>query len=143
MQIVKRLYSTIARKRFYKTVETISSGDNQFEICLDGKKVKTPKGNIVKVRSRPLALAVAQEWDCQKDKVQMNEMHLTGLAITSIDNPMKLTEKSLVDLVMNYLDTDTILYMHEQPENLAKLERKHWGEIINWAKVLEKQRRYE
>lgn len=48
----------------------------KFEITLDQKKLKTPKGNIFAVESEPLALAVATEWNSQKDKIIQSKMHI-------------------------------------------------------------------
>lgn len=46
----------------------------------------------LQLESEPLALAIAQEWDSQKDVIQKSHMLLTGLAFTSIDNPFQETK---------------------------------------------------
>lgn len=135
MQISRRLYSTVVRKRFYKTVNVISS-DKGYEICLDNKKIKTPKGTVIKIPSEPLALAVAQEWDCQKENIQMHRMHLTGLTITCIDNPSGHVDRNLVDKITNFINSDTLLFIDDEQPKLGELQRSNWGEIINWAKVI-------
>lgn len=62
-------------KRFYRRTDILSSGD-KFEITLDQRKLKTPKGKIFEVNSKPLALAVAAEWDAQKEIIDRGSMHL-------------------------------------------------------------------
>lgn len=62
-------------KRFYKSTNILRS-DGKFEITLDQRKLKTPKGNLFTVDSEPLAIAVATEWDSQKDKIIQSKMHL-------------------------------------------------------------------
>nr|CAH7764416.1 unnamed protein product [Callosobruchus chinensis] len=62
-------------KRFYKNTNILRS-DKKFEIILDQRKLKTPKGNIFAVESEPLALAIATEWNLQKDKIIQSKMHL-------------------------------------------------------------------
>lgn len=47
-------------------------------MTLDQRKLKTPKGNIFFVESEPLALAVAAEWDSQKEHIVSSTMHLVG-----------------------------------------------------------------
>ena len=37
-------------------------------------------------------------------------MHLTGLCNTCTDNPTNVTKFQLVDNILNFLDTDTVLY---------------------------------
>ena len=68
-----------AKKRFYKDVSLVDAGNGSYEILLDSKKLKTPGGAIFSVESEPLALAVAHEWESQKDLVLLSQMHLTGI----------------------------------------------------------------
>ena len=55
--------------------------NNEFEITLDNRKVKTPGGQIFRVSSEPLALAVANEWDAQSDKILVSSMHLVSILL--------------------------------------------------------------
>lgn len=71
-----------AKKRFYKEVSLVDAGSGNYEILLDSKKLKTPGGAIFTVDSEPLALAVAHEWESQKDQVILSQMHLTGNCYT-------------------------------------------------------------
>ncbi|KAK3789572.1 hypothetical protein RRG08_016251 [Elysia crispata] len=48
-----------------------------YEINLDKRKLRTPHGNVFKVPSEPLALAVATEWNAQEKVVNRPNMHLT------------------------------------------------------------------
>ena len=105
-------FSITAKKRFYANVDVISSG-NQYEITIDSKKLKTPAGNVFTVNSEPIALAVAQEWSAQKELIMLSQMHLTGMSNVCIDNPTKTTKYALVDDILNFLDTDTILFFSD------------------------------
>lgn len=73
-----RIRVTALPKRFYRNVNVINGEDNSFEITLDNKKVKTPRGNVLKVPNESLAFAVASEWNSQKDVIQRSSMHLVG-----------------------------------------------------------------
>ena len=115
-----RLMSVRARKRFYKDVSIINAGKGSFEIILDSKKLKTPGGAVFTVNNEPLALAVAHEWESQKEQVLLSQMHLTGLCNTSVDNPTHATKYDLVDNILNFLETDTILFFSDNQENLYK-----------------------
>lgn len=64
-------------KRFYRNTGILKS-DGQFEIILDQRKLKTPKGAVFKVDNEALALAIATEWDAQKEVVQRSNMHLVN-----------------------------------------------------------------
>ncbi|KAF7275878.1 hypothetical protein GWI33_011182 [Rhynchophorus ferrugineus] len=107
---VKNIFRNYATKnRFYKNTGILKS-DGKFEVTLDQRKLKTPKGNLFTVDSEPLALAVATEWNSQKKKIIQSNMHITTLCNTVIDNPNNLTKLDVVNYITNYLDTDTVLF---------------------------------
>jgi len=127
-----REMSIRAKKRFYKDVSLVDAGNGSYEILLDSKKLKTPGGSIFSVESEPLALAVAHEWESQKDQVLLSQMHLTGLCNTAIDNPTQASKYDLVDNILSFLETDTILFYSDDQENLYKRQIKEWQPIIDW-----------
>lgn len=102
------------------------------EITLDGKKIKTPKGSVLQLDSYPLALAVATEWRSQKDVIRASEMHLTALAFTSQDNPMKESKESLANMIVDYFDTDTVCYRSPELPDLMSVENDKWNPVIEW-----------
>lgn len=126
---IRRCYPALP-KRFYRKTGVLYS-DGFFEVCLDQRKLKTPRGNPFKVESEPLALAVAAEWDSQKQTIRRNNMHLTALCSTVIDNPNNITKYDLVQSIVSFLDTDTVLFQSEE-EELHRLQQKEWGHIIDW-----------
>lgn len=71
---------TATRKRFYKKTGILRS-EGKFEITLDQRKLKTPKGDLFTVESEPLALAVASEWDAQRDVIVQSKMHLVRFVV--------------------------------------------------------------
>ncbi|XP_056638456.1 ATP synthase mitochondrial F1 complex assembly factor 2 [Diorhabda carinulata] len=122
-------------KRFYKNTGILRT-ENKFEVCLDERRLKTPNGNIFTVESEPLALAVAAEWNAQKDKIIQSSMHLTMLCNSALDNPNNLTKYDVISYIVNYLDTDTILYQSDNEEELFKLQTQEWDPIIDWFNKL-------
>lgn len=67
-------------KRFYRKTNILLS-DGKFEITLDQRKLKTPQRKILQVDSKPLALAIAAEWDMQKNIIDKSSMHLVSLSL--------------------------------------------------------------
>uniref|UniRef100_A0ABM5FC63 ATP synthase mitochondrial F1 complex assembly factor 2 n=1 Tax=Pogona vitticeps TaxID=103695 RepID=A0ABM5FC63_9SAUR len=129
----KRLYTPQAeRKRFYKNV-TISQGEGGFEINLDHRKLKTPQAKLFTVPSETLALAVATEWDSQKDTIKSYTMHLTTLCNTALDNPSQRSKDQLIQSAVKFLETDTICYRVEEPPALEELQKNEWDPVIKWA----------
>ncbi|KAJ8954377.1 hypothetical protein NQ318_011050, partial [Aromia moschata] len=118
-------------KRFYKNTNILRT-EGKFEITLDQRRLKTPKGNLFVVESEPLALAVATEWNAQRNKISQSKMHLTTLCNTTIDNPNNLTKYDIVTYVTNCLDTDTILFQANEDEDLLKFQTKEWDPVIEW-----------
>nr|CAD7593792.1 unnamed protein product [Timema genevievae] len=103
------MYFSLALKRFYRKTNALYS-DGKYEITLDQRKLKTPYGNLFVVESEPLALAVAAEWDAQKTHIKQSSMHLSALCSTAIDNPNHLNKFDLVNHILSFLDTDTVLF---------------------------------
>lgn len=57
-----------------------SDSPGGFEINLDHRKLKTPQAKLFTVPSEALAIAVATEWDSQKDTIKFYTMHLVSTA---------------------------------------------------------------
>ncbi len=119
-------------KKFYKNV-TISQGENGYEVNLDKRKLKTPLGNLLRLPTEPLALLVAAEWDNQHDVIKRHAMHMTSLCCTSIDNPTGRSRDTVIQGILEFLDTDTICYRVEEPPELAQLLSKEWDPLLRWV----------
>ncbi|KAM4632363.1 ATP synthase mitochondrial F1 complex assembly factor 2 isoform 1-T2 [Discoglossus pictus] len=120
------------RKKFYESV-SISQGDGGYEINLDQRKLKTPFGKLFTVPSEALAVAVATEWDCQKETIRFYTMHLTTLCNTALDNPTQRTKRDLISAALKFLETDTVCYRVEEPSGLVELQRNEWDPVIDWV----------
>ncbi|XP_031629080.1 ATP synthase mitochondrial F1 complex assembly factor 2 [Contarinia nasturtii] len=130
LRSTQRFYVS-APKRFYKNAGVLSC-DGKYEITLDNKKLKTPSGSVFQVTNEPLAIAIAAEWDSQKEVIDRSKMHLTTLCNTAADNPNKLMKQDIVNYMLNYIPTDTILYHSPDIEDLYKLQCAEWDPIIEW-----------
>lgn len=120
------------RQKFYQDV-SISQGDGgQFEINLDRRKLKTPGGKLFTVPNEALAVAVATEWDAQKDTLKFYTMHLTTLCNTALDNPTQRSKDQMISAALKFLETDTICYRVEDPPGLVELQKNEWDPIMEW-----------
>lgn len=61
-----------------KKILFVLSTGGLFEINLDKRKLKTPGGKLFTVPNEALAIAVATEWDAQKDTIKFYTMHLVS-----------------------------------------------------------------
>ncbi|XP_053959959.1 ATP synthase mitochondrial F1 complex assembly factor 2 [Anastrepha ludens] len=130
-QQVPRRFFASPPKRFYKRTSVLCN-DGKYEVTLDSRKLKTPNGTLFTVKSEPLAIAVATEFDAQKEHIERSKMHLSALCFTAIDNPNRHTKTDMVNYVLNYIATDTVLFQYDDEKELFDLQRNEWDPIIQW-----------
>lgn len=110
--------------------------DNEaYTIKLGDKKLHTPNKNLFRVTNETLALAIANEWKTQVNKKVINHqnMHLTTLAYTAIDNPFNESNELVADSILEYLKFDTMRIREaDGGEDLANIERKNWDPVVDW-----------
>lgn len=58
--------------------------DGLYEVNLDRRKLKTPGGKLFTVPNEALAIAVATEWDAQRDTLKSYTMHLVRLLVGQV-----------------------------------------------------------
>jgi ATP synthase F1 complex assembly factor 2 len=127
-----------ARKRFYKNVSVCENGKGAYEINLDKRKLKTPSGTVFNVKSEMLANMCAFEWESQTKQIKLGTMHLTSMVNTCLDNPNKLTKEAVINSLLEYVPTDTILFfdandgLSDPNGNLLQLQEKRWRPVVNW-----------
>lgn len=120
--------STTPRKRFYKTATV--TDDNG--IALDGRPVRTPLKQPLKLPTRELAEAIAREWEGQGDTINPAAMILTKLANTAIDRVAD-DQKRIADEIVNFAGADQVSYRAHEPEALVARQAEHWNPVIDWA----------
>ena len=54
----------------------------------------------------------------------MSQMHLTGLANVSIDNPTNVQSEQITESVMNFLETDTVLFFSDVRNDSLRIEMR-------------------
>lgn len=136
-RIVRRALSTAKPKRFYKEASVVmhAPADGtvaQYAVALDGRTVKTPGKELLAVRSRPLALAIAEEWDAQGKYIRPQMMPLTTLATTTIDQMPSIREQ-IEEGLLSYFKSDTVCFRTPGAEpTLAQREREEWDPLMAW-----------
>ncbi|MEQ9555810.1 MAG: ATP12 family protein [Rhodospirillales bacterium] len=128
-------------KRFYRAVTVApvvpeggadDGGGEAFQILLDGRKVKSPVARVLAVPSRPLAEAVAAEWDAQSEKILPASMPLTQLAFTAIDR-IAPQQAEVAARIARYGETDLLCYRATAPADLVRLQADSWDPLLAWA----------
>lgn len=118
-------------KRFYKMAGYGPAAD-KFPILLDGKPARTPAGAVLSGGVEPLAAAICDEWQDQKEHIDPKSMPLTQLRITCLDFVAGKHEKIIED-IMAFTDTDLLLYHTPEPKALAQRQEEIWGRWLDWV----------
>jgi chaperone required for assembly of F1-ATPase len=82
---------------------------------------------------RPLAQALAAEWQAQSDKIDPAAMPLTRLANSIIDGIVPVPRPVAAE-IEKYLGTDLLFYRAASPDGLVEMQRRHWDPVIDWAR---------
>lgn len=119
-------------KRFW-TAAGIAEVPGGWQIRLDDRPVRTPARALLIVPARPLAGAIAAEWDMQGDAVDPAGMPMTRSANAAID---KVTPQfdEVAALIAAYGETDLCCYRAEGPEALRTRQSDAWDRLLGWAR---------
>ena len=123
-------------KRFWKEA-AVTESDGGFGVALDGKPVRTPARAPLVAPTRPLAEAIADEWNSSGQEVDPRSMPLTGLANAAIDRVAPDAQAFAAGLA-RYAEADLTCYRAEGPDALVRRQAESWDVLLDWAR-----RRYD
>lgn len=115
-------------KRFYKS---ISVGDGN-AVLLDGRTLKTPRGESLDLPTTALAEAIAEEWRTQGDEIDPQSMPLTKLANTAIDGVTPRRDEVVAEIVA-FAKHDHLCYRTDVPAELVRRQSEAWDPLLDWA----------
>ena len=119
-------------KRFWKEASAVPR-EGGWAVELDGRPLRTPARNELRVGSDALADAIAAEWSGAGDLVDPRAMPLTGLANAALDRVTPDAEAFAAALA-RYGETDLLCYRAEAPAALAERQAAEWDSLIAWAR---------
>lgn len=104
--------------------------DEWYSVTLDGRAIRTPLGLPFSVPSPVLALAVAAEWDSQKQYLQPAQMPIMTLCCTAIDQVASDPTPHQTDII-RYLRNDTSCYWVDPTEDrvLYRRQSQAWEKL--------------
>jgi chaperone required for assembly of F1-ATPase len=120
--------------RSYAAATVADRENGSFGIELDGRPVKTPAGQALAVPSRPLADAIAGEWNEQGEEILPAGLPLTRLANSAIDG-VAVKEGEVVQNILNYAAWDLLCYRAEAPVGLVTEQARLWDPILGWGRA--------
>ena len=120
-------------KRFYKQA-TISPEAGGVAVLLDGRPVRTPARDPLRVPTEELAAAIAGEWNAQGDRIEPHLMPLTGLANAAIDR-VAPDPAAFARTLAQYGESDLLCYRAEGPKPLVERQGRVWDPLLGWART--------
>jgi chaperone required for assembly of F1-ATPase len=118
-------------KRFWKAATVRGAGEG-FEVMLDARPVRTPAKAPLILPTRPLAEAVAAEWDAQEVEVRPADMPLTRAANSTIDRVIG-ARAEVAAAIAAYGETDLLCYRAPFPQELWEEQAAAWDPMLDWA----------
>lgn len=121
-------------KRFYKNAaaEPVAGADGLYQVLLDGRPIKSPAKADLLLPGKPLAEAVAAEWDGQSEKIEPATMPLMTYASTAIDR-VEPQREAVAGEIATFAASDLLCYRADrQPDLLAKQDAA-WTPMLDWA----------
>ncbi|RDJ27305.1 ATPase [Bosea caraganae] len=115
-------------KRFYESAGVLER-DGLFHVALDGKTARTPARKPLAVSSRPVAEALAAEWQAQDQDIDPAVMPITRLVNSALDGVADQHEAVRAEIV-RYAGSDALCYRAGEPDNLVERQRAIWDPII-------------
>lgn len=122
-------------KRFWREAK-VADAESGWTVTLDDRPVRIPGGGVLALPTRPLAEAVAAEWqDAGKavgGETSYADLPLTRLAGTAQERIAPNPEPVVLELA-RYGETDLLCYRADHPEALARLQADSWQPWLDWA----------
>ena len=118
-------------KRFFKSAR-LSENDEGYSVALDGRTLQTTGGTTLALSSRTLVVAIAEEWEAQKEEIAPHAMLLMRLASTALDRVAAARDKVIAD-ALEYATTDLLCYRAGEPASLAQRQAEAWQPLLDWA----------
>ena len=110
-----------AKKRFYKSVLLADDG---LSIQLDGRNLRSPAGSLLRLPTKSLASAIADEWRAQGDDINSATLPLFSLSVTVIDRVIPQRDAIMAELSA-YGGNDLLCYRDDQ-DDLASRQQDQW-----------------
>lgn len=128
--------SGLGPKRFYDSVSIEPSETENptahahYDIRLDSKTVLTASQQRLTVPTKPLALAIAAEWDAQQDRIRPSSMPLTTIIGTGRD-VVNERRQDVEQSLLRYLHTDTMALRPAHPTELVESQNAAFAPIAD------------
>jgi chaperone required for assembly of F1-ATPase len=119
-------------RRFYKEAG-IGERDGAYALLLDGRGAKTPARKPLAVPSRPVAEALAAEWEAQAEHIDPATMPLTRIVNSALDGVADQMD-AVREEIVRYAGSDLICYRAGEPASLVERQETAWAPLVAFAR---------
>lgn len=120
--VKKRVYSTV-------TVAPVAEG---FVVALDGRSLQSPGGRPLVLPTRPVAEAIAAEWEAQEGTIKPRGMPGMSFAATVTDRVTPQRDH-VIGEIAGYGGSDLLCFLAEEPLELIARQEAGWRPLREWA----------
>jgi len=103
---------------------------------MDTRSLRTSHGKLFELPSYPLALAVAAEWQQQSPEIMSSTMPLFSILNLCLDHDGTKKKEDIIDEMIKYLSTDTLLFRAFDSDDLRDIEEAKWGPATDKLKEI-------
>lgn len=115
-------------KRFYRDV-TVEQAGPGFAVRLDRRPIKTAAGLPQTLPNRPLADALAGEWDAQGEEMDLALFRFRDLADYAIDI-IGIERSAALGKLIAFAETDTLCYRADPDEAVFRRQLEVWEPLL-------------
>ncbi len=118
-------------RRFYRQASAEQTTDG-FAVRLDGRTILTPLRRELIAPCGDLARAIADEWDRQEERIDLQSMFATRMANVAIDRTPE-TREELAAEASRYAGTDLLCHLADAPVELRARQDAAFTPLREWA----------
>lgn len=123
-------------KRFWDQASLGPAEDGGHAILLDGRPMRLPGGAVLRVAPRPLAEAIAAEWQAagggRDGEMSFADTPLTRLAGTAQER-IAPDPGPTIAAIAAYGENELLCYRADHPPALVEAQHRAWQPWLDWA----------
>ena len=119
------------RRRFWTQAE-VRPRDAGYGVVLDDRPLLTPARQTLVLPTRPLAEAIAAEWNAIEAEIRPEALPLTRASNSAADR-VAPDPGPVIDAIAAYGGSDLLCYRAEEPLALVQRQSAAWNPWLEWS----------
>lgn len=132
VEMVRRDLKKALPMRFYKEAKA-DHRNGAYVLLLDGRVAKSPARNPLALPTLAAARRLAEEWQAQRDFIDLAAMPFTRIVNSAIDGMARHLDAT-VEEIAKYAGSDLVCYRATGPSALAEAQAAAWNRVLAFAR---------